>query len=215
LLGKHTKVSDEMNRHHMNSTGLKEKRTGIDRRRVDPPSYFGPERRKIIERRTGKPRQPDEPQPNRFRQKARLVNQAIQNFLGKQGFKGDKTNKTFRPKWSRETMQLTDRTHARVEIESPVMVQEGGSHAIFPGILLNFSSSGMYIEAETAPRLRSGLIIHMKNYDSGAAAPEDLRKYYGQVRWCRKLTGMVVFVRYGIGVKLVDDINEFVNLFGL
>ena len=199
----------------MNATGLKERRTGIDRRRVDPPSYFGPERRKIIERRTGKPHQADVLQPNRFMQKAQLFNRAIQTFLGKQGLKGAQTNKALRPIWSRETMQLTDRAHERVTIESPVMVQEGDSHAMFPGTLLNFSSAGMYIESETTPRLRSGIIIHMQNYASEAATPEDIRKYYGQVRWCRKLTGMVVFVRYGIGIKLTDDINEFVKLFSL
>ena len=199
----------------MNSTGLEERRTGIDRRRVDPPSYFGPERRKIIERRTGKTHQADMLQPNRFRQKAQLFNRAIQTFLGKPGLKGDKTNSALHPKSSRETMQLTDRIHDRVTIESPVMVQEGDSHAMFPGTLLNFSSAGMYIESEIVPRLRSGIIVHMQNYASDAASPEDIRKYYGQVRWCRKLTGMVVFVRYGIGVKLIDDINEFVKLFSL
>jgi hypothetical protein len=182
---------------------------------MDPPVYFGPERRKIIERRTGKPHPVDMPHPNRFMQKAQLFNRAIQTFLGKQGLKGDRTNKALRPKWSRETMQLTDRIHERVTVESPVMVQEGDSHAMFPGTLLNFSSAGMYIESETAPRLRSGIIIHMQNYASDAATPEDIRKYYGQVRWCRKLTGMVVFVRYGIGVKLIDDINDFVKLFSL
>jgi len=199
----------------MNSTGLKERRTGIDRRRMDPPVYFGPERRKIIERRTGKSRQTDMQHSNRFMQKAQLFNRAIQTFLGKQGFKGDQTNKALRPRWSGETMQLTDRIHERVAVESPVMVQEGDSHAMFPGTLLNFSSAGMYIESETIPRLRSGIIIHMQNYASDAATPEDIRKYYGQVRWCRKLTGMVVFVRYGIGIKLVDDINDFVKLFSL
>ena len=199
----------------MNSTGLKERRTGIDRRRMDPPVYFGPERRKIIERRTGKSRQTDMQHSNRFMQKAQLFNRAIQTFLGKQGFKGDQTNKALRPRWSGETMQLTDRIHERVAVESPVMVQEGDSHAMYPGTLLNFSSAGMYIESETVPRLRSGIIIHMQNYASDAATPEDIRKYYGQVRWCRKLTGMVVFVRYGIGIKLVDDINDFVKLFSL
>ena len=204
-----------MNRQQLNSTGLKERRTGIDRRRMDPPVYFGPERRKIIERRTGKPRQTNMQQPNRFMQKAQLFNRAIQTFLGKQGFKYDQTNKALRPRWSGETMQLTDRIHERVAVESPVMVQEGDSHAMFPGTLLNFSSAGMYIESETIPRLRSGIIVHMQNYASDATTPEDIRKYYGQVRWCRKLTGMVVFVRYGIGIKLVDDINDFVKLFSL
>jgi PilZ domain len=199
----------------MNSTGLKERRTGIDRRRLDPPMYFGPERRKIIERRTGRPHRVDMLQPNRFMQKAQFFNRAIQTFLGKQGLKGGQTNKALRPKWSRQTMNLIDRTHERVTIESPVMVQEGDSHALFPGTLLNFSSVGMYIESETVPRLRSGIIIHMQNYASEAETPEDIRKYYGQVRWCRKLTGMVVFVRYGIGVKLIDDINDFVKLFSL
>jgi hypothetical protein len=199
----------------MNSTGLKERRTGIERRRLDPPIYFGPERRKIIERRIGKPNQADTLQPNRFIQKAQLVNRAIQSFLGKQGSKDERTKKALRPNWSGETMQLIDRSHERVMIESAVMVQEVDSHAMFPGSLLNFSNSGMYIESETAPRLRSGIIIHMQNYASDAASPEDIRKYYGQVRWCRKQTGMVVFVRYGIGVKLIDDINEFVKLFSI
>jgi hypothetical protein len=204
-----------MNQHRMNSTGLKDRRTGIDRRRMDPPLYFGPERRKIIERRTGKSHQADVLKPNRIMQKAQLFNRAIQTFLGRQGLKGDQSNKALRPKLSQKTMQLTDRSQDRVTIESPVMVQEGDSHAMFPGTLLNYSSSGMYIESETTPRLRSGIIIHMQNYASDAATPEDIRKYYGQVRWCRKLTGMVVFVRYGIGIKLIDDINEFVKLFSL
>ncbi len=112
-------------------------------------------------------------------------------------------------------MQLTDRSHERVRIDSPVMIQESGSRTVFPATLLNFSGSGMYIESDTAPRLRAGIIIHIQNYDAGAAAPEDIRKYYGQVRWCRKLAGLVVFVRHGIGVKLIDDINDFVKLFSL
>jgi hypothetical protein len=204
-----------MNRQRVNSTGLKERRTGIDRRRMDPPVYFGPERRKIFDRRTGRPRRVDMQQPNRFLHKAQLFNRAIQTFFGKRGAEDDQTTKALRPQWSRGTMQLTDRVHERVTVESPVMVQEGDSHTMFPGTLLNFSSAGMYIESETVPRLRSGIIIHMQNYDSEAAKPEDIRIYYGQVRWYRKLTGMVVFVRYGIGIKLIDDINDFVKLFSL
>ncbi|MFZ0614521.1 MAG: PilZ domain-containing protein [Desulfobacterales bacterium] len=204
-----------MDQYGSTSSGLSERRTGIDRRRVDPPTYFGPERRKIIERRGTPTHQVGGRRPNRLSPRARLINRVIQTLMGKQGLRGAAADASQRPQWSRGTMQLTDRTHERARIDSPVMVQEGGSQAVFPGTLLNFSDSGMYIESNTAPRLQAGIIIHMQNYAAAAASPEDLRKYYGQVRWYRKLTGLVVFVRYGIGVKLIDDIDDFVKLFSL
>ncbi|MGB8424961.1 MAG: PilZ domain-containing protein [Desulfobacterales bacterium] len=193
-----------MDQYGSNASGLSDRRTGIDRRRGDPPPYIGPERRKIVERRGVR-------RPNRLSPKARLINRVMRTIMGK----GATADTAQRPQWSRGTMQLTDRSHERIRIDSPVMVQEGGSPTAFPGTLLNFSSSGMYIESDSAPRLRAGIIIHMQNYAAAAASPEDIRKYYGQVRWCRKQAGLVVFVRYGIGVKLIDDINDFVKLFSL
>lgn len=204
-----------MGQYGSNSTGLSERRTGIDRRRVDPPSYFGPERRKIIERRGTGPHRSGGQRLNQASPKARLIKRVLQTFMGKQGLRGATADTSQRARWSRGAMQLTDRNHERLPVDAPIMVQEGSSQEVFPGTLLNFSSSGMYIESNNAPRLRAGVIIHMQNYSSAAAAPEDIRKYYGQVRWCRKLTGLVVFVRYGIGVKLIDDINDFVKLFSL
>ncbi|MFZ0133024.1 MAG: PilZ domain-containing protein [Desulfobacterales bacterium] len=204
-----------MGQYGSNSTGLSERRTGIDRRRVDPPSYFGPERRKIIERRGAEPHPSGRPRLHRSPPKARLIQRVIQTIMGKQGLRGAAADTLRHAHWSRTTMQLTDRNHERVPVEAAVMIQEGSSQEVFPGTLLNFSSSGMYIESNNAPRLRAGIIIHMQNYDAAAASPEDIRKYYGQIRWYRKLTGLVVFVRYGIGVKLIDDINDFVKLFSL
>ena len=55
----------------------------------------------------------------------------------------------------------------------------------------------------------------MQNTASNATAPENIRKYYGQVRWHRKLSGMVVFVNYGVGIKLCSDLDDFIKTFGL
>jgi hypothetical protein len=107
------------------------------------------------------------------------------------------------------------RVHDRTQRQVAVLIQDCDTGSLFPATMQNFSRGGMYLETETAPRVHSGIIIHMANYDRNAAAPEDIPKYYSQVKWCNKLSGMVVFVRYGVGVKFCDELDDFIRIFSL
>ena len=97
----------------------------------------------------------------------------------------------------------------------PVFIQDTEIRKVAAAKMFNYSKSGLYLETEKAPRIGKGAIIHMINYSVHASEPEDLRRYYTRVVWVNKLSGAVVFNRYGVGVKLCSSIEEFIRLFGI
>ena len=143
-----------------------------------------------------------------------FIARAIRFFTGKNGRNENQSSTDISGGIHRAT-HLIDRAHDRINIEAPIGIQDSDTYDIYSGTLFNHSPAGMYVETETAPRVHSGVVIHMRNYAADAAVPENIRKYYGQVRWCQKLSGMVVFVNYGIGIKLCSDLDEFIKTFGL
>jgi hypothetical protein len=201
--------------HEQNDT-LSERRSGFARRRVAPPTFSGTERRRFSDRRgsSGKPYQISTDQLT-FKKNSRLLKRLFQFFIPING-KNDRNDSRIKAfGQTQDATHLIDRAHDRIDIKSPISIQDNDTFKVYPGTLYNHSQAGMYIETESAPRIHSGVVIKMQNYASNATAPEDIRKYYGQVRWCRKLSGMVVFVNYGVGIKLCCDLDDFIKTFGL
>ena len=193
----------------------KDRRSGFTRRQTAPPPFSGTERRKSTDRRNNSFKRHNPPEKNPARQGKAFITRAFRFLVGKDGQNGTKVKNTAGPGRFQEATHLIDRAHDRIPFEAPISIQDGDTYDIFTGTLFNHSPGGMYLETETAPRIHSGVVVHMQNYAPDAVAPENIRKYYGQVRWCQKLSGMVVFVNYGVGIKLCSDLDEFIKTFGL
>ena len=201
---------------HVHDNTFSERRSGFARRRVDPPSFSGTERRRFIDRRGSSGKQhTDSANHVALIKNGSLLKRFFQFFTTING-KNDGNNSRIKAlDQTQETTHLIERAYDRIEIELPVSIQDNDTFNVYPGTLYNHSQAGMYVETESAPRIHSGVVIQMQNYASNAAAPENIRKYYGQVRWRRKLSGMVVFISYGVGIKLSGDLDDFMKTFGL
>ena len=201
---------------HVHDNTLSERRSGFARRRVDPPSFSGTERRRFIDRRGSSGKQYHDSAHHLASSNNRsLLKRFFQFFTMINGKKDRNISRIKALGQNQEATHLIDRAYDRIEIESPVSIQDNDTFNVYPGTLYNHSQAGMYVETESVPRVHSGVVIQMQNYASNAASPENIRKYYGQVRWRRKLSGMVVFVNYGVGIKLCNDLDDFIKTFGL
>jgi hypothetical protein len=201
--------------HNINDEADKNRRSGFARRQTAPKPFSGTERRKVIDRRYNSGKRYKTPNDKPGRDGKAFITRAIRFLVGKNERNGNNVKNIMGSGQIHEATHLIDRAHDRIPVEAPISIQDGDTYDIFPGMLFNHSQAGMYVETETAPRVHSGVVIHMQNYAPHAAAPENIRKYYGQVRWCQKLSGMVVFVNYGVGIKLCSDLDEFIKTFGL
>jgi hypothetical protein len=105
------------------------------------------------------------------------------------------------------------RAAERTAHEAPLVFEDMEIHHRYDAALRNFSPHGLCLETEHAPRVGTAAVIHMTNYSPQAAAPEDLRKYYVQIVWVKKLSGMLVFNRYAVGAKRCANLDEFFALF--
>ena len=200
--------------HHIKEITDKDRRSGFVRRQAAPLLFSGTERRRGIDRRGNSGTRHRTPDLKPGKNSGAFITRAIRSLLGKNGLNGNKVKNVGKPDRISEASHLIDRAHDRINFETKIRIQDGDTFDVFPGTLFNHSQAGMYVETETAPRIHSGVVIHMQNYAPDASAPENIRKYYGQVRWCRKLSGMVVFVNYGVGIKLCSDLDEFIKTFG-
>ena len=191
-----------------------DRRGGADRRQSSLQRYHDTERRTGNERRVFEDRrlrglltkkQPD-PSPG------------LIGFLLKTGWKKG-WKKGIRRKShsvSKNTVYLDDpkeRSHERLTCEASVQIHDKDTSGLFPATAHNYSEVGMYLESDYAPRIGAGLMLGMVNHKAGSPAPEDISKYHSRVIWREKLSGNVVFMRYGIGVKHCQDLEEFLRLF--
>ena len=201
---------------HVHDNTLSERRSGFARRRVAPPSFSGTERRRFIDRRGSSGKRYHDSANRLALNKNRTLLKRFYQFFKMINGKNDQDNTRIKAlDQTQEATHLIDRAYDRIEIEIPISIQDNDTYNVYPGILYNHSQAGMYVETESAPRIHSGVVIQMQNYASKATTPENIRKYYGQVRWHRKLSGMVVFVNYGVGIKLCSDLDDFIKTFGL
>ena len=191
-----------------------DRRGGADRRQSSLPRYHDTERRTGNERRVFEDRRlrvllaKKQPDPS----------SGLIGFLLKTGWKKgwQKGVKRKPHSVSKNTVYLDDpkeRSHERLTCEAPVQIHDKDTSGFFPATARNYSEVGMYLESDYAPRIGVGLMLGMVNHKTGSPAPEDLSKYHSRVIWREKLSGNVVFMRYGIGVKHCQDLEEFLRLF--
>ena len=192
-----------------------DRRGDADRRQSSLPRYHDTERRSGNERRVFEDRRlkglltKQEPNPN-------------SGFIGfwlktgwKKGWKNGIKRKSHSV--SKNTVYLDEpkkRSHERLTCEASVKIHDKDTSGLFPATARNYSEVGMYLESDYAPRIGAGLMLGMVNHKAGSPAPEDISKYHSRVIWREKLSGNVVFMRYGFGVKHCHELEEFLQLFG-
>ena len=191
-----------------------DRRGGTDRRQSALQQYHeterrtGNERRVFDDRRHGVIATQKQPGPG-----SGLIGFLFKNGWKKGWKKGIRRNS--HPN-SKNTVYLDDpkdRSHERSACEASVQIFDKDTSGIFPATARNYSKVGMYLESDYAPRIGAGLLLGMVNHKTGSPAPEDISKYHSRVIWREKLSGNVVFMRYGIGVKHCQDLEEFLRLF--
>jgi hypothetical protein len=187
-----------------------DRRGGADRRQSTLPRHHdterrsGNERRVFEDRRLGMLSTKNQPAPSL----------GLIGLLLKTGWKKGIKRKSHSV--SKNTVYLDDpkeRSHKRLACEASVQIHDKDTSGLFPATARNYSKLGMYLESDYAPRIGAGLMLGMVNYKTGSPAPEDISKYHSRVIWRQKLSGNVVFMRYGIGVKHCQDLEEFLRLF--
>ncbi|MEN8808999.1 MAG: hypothetical protein ABF291_16090, partial [Desulfobacterales bacterium] len=192
-----------------------DRRGGADRRQSSLSRYHDTERRTGNERRIFEDR--------RLRvlltKKQSNPNSGLIGFLLKTSWKrgpkqGKKRKSHSVPKNTVFLDEPKKRLHERLACETSVQIHDKDTSGVFPGTARNYSVAGMYLESDYAPRVGAGLVLRMVNHKIGSPAPEDITKYHSRVVWREKLSGNVVFMRYGIGVKHCQDLEEFLRLFG-
>jgi hypothetical protein len=195
-----------------------DRRTGVDRRDHRLSSYRGAERRGNPERRHFADRRDRAFMTKRFtRKKSSLFN----FLLGKKGSdKSHEKNPENRRTAFGTTSYIEDgvvipRAHERLPCDVTVQILDRDTHAYYPARAHNYCKPGLYLESKHAPRVGSGIVIDIVNHAVDASGPDDVARYYSKVVWLKKLSGNVVFIQYGMGVKHCQDLDEFLKIFGL
>ena len=191
-----------------------ERRGCADRRQSSLPRHHDTERRAGNERRVFEDRR----LRGLLTQKQPEPSSGLIGFLLKTGWKKGwkKGIKRKSHSVSKNTVYLDDpkeRSHERLACEASVQIHDKDTGGLFPATARNYSKVGMYLESDYAPRIGAGLMLGMVNHKAGSPTPEDISKYHSRVIWRQKLSGNVVFMRYGIGVKHCQDLEEFLRLF--
>ena len=196
----------------------KDRRSGVDRRDHRPSSYRGAERRGTLERRQFIDRR----DRSSFNIQSSAKKGTFFNFL----FKKRANNKNVteeienRPGAYRLGAQsdeevIIPRAHKRLPCEVPVQIFDRDTHTYYPATAHNYSKPGMYLESKHAPRVGSGIVIDMVEQIADSMGPDDISRYYSKVVWLKKLSGNVVFLQYGMGVKHCKDLDDFLKIFSL
>ena len=110
--------------------------------------------------------------------------------------------------------KFIQRAFERFNYRTPILFEDCETHTTSKGTLYNYSKGGMYLEADCFPMQGSGAQIHIVNYSPDASEPEDLSRYFTEVKWVKKHSGLVDPNRYGIGVKYCTNTEDLFRLFG-
>lgn len=105
------------------------------------------------------------------------------------------------------------RAHPRSECRTIAVLESGDSRKRCPATIINYSSAGFYVETAAPPPETTGVILHIANYRSTAPRPENVPRYFCQVRWSRKLPEQAGKGRFALGLKICTNLNEFTRLF--
>ena len=109
------------------------------------------------------------------------------------------------------------RDSERIKCELPIVFtnHESGENAI--GSALNYSKSGLYIETEhhifRQPKVGKGALVYMTEYSPHVEGPNNLQKYYVQVKWIEQISEAKNKHRYRIGVKHCSSYDDMLRLF--
>jgi len=196
----------------------KDRRSGVDRRDHRLSSYRGAERRGTPERRQFSDR----------RDRAFITNRSLSKranifsfFFGRKGgvnnTAGDPENRqgAYQIDSHSDEGVIIPRTHDRLPCDVPVKILDRDTHAHYPATAHNYSKPGMYLESKHAPRIGSGIVIDILDHAVDSSGPDDVSRYYSKVVWLKKISGNVVFLQYGMGVKHCHDLDDFLKIFGL
>jgi hypothetical protein len=187
---------------------------GVERRQTDSSDSIhferrtGDDRRSIADRRRLRvqSRTPDSAKRN-------FIRSIIGKYTGKQPAPSNRTARNFELLSEPNNFEFVKRASARRNCQAAVTIEEPYAHTRHDATIYNFSRSGMYLESEHTLQIGIGALIYINNYSSSAPPPENLKKYFTQVIWVKKISGVVVFNRYGIGVKFCEELEEFTRLF--
>jgi hypothetical protein len=81
--------------------------------------------------------------------------------------------------------------------KTPVIIEDFRTGYQFGGTMLNYSSDGMYLEADYAPRRKRKIRIKF----NGLTEQSTSQVYLAEVRWRRPVSGNGSSYAYGIGVS--------------
>lgn len=186
-----------------------DRRSGLDRRQPDTSPSVHWERRNYSDRRNIF-KSPDKIKATDWRN--------LKFIFGKSKPTSAETDmQPFQMSSSKNKVDRTkfiERAYDRITFKAPILFEDYDTRTGSTGTIYNYSKGGMYLEAGYFPMIGSGALIHMLNYSPDASEPENLIKYYVQIKWVEKISGMVVFNRYGIGVAYCNDIKDLFRLFG-
>ena len=114
---------------------------------------------------------------------------------------------------SSPTRNIKERESERINCELPIVFANHETGEIAKGFALNYSRSGLYMEVDHCPIAGKGALVYMTEYSPQAEGPNNLQKYYVQVKWIKQISEAENQDRYGIGVKQCNSIDEMVKLF--
>ena len=196
----------------------KDRRSGVDRRIQLLPGYHGADRRGKPERRLRMDRRDNVMMSERSHPRKPTLIEFLFGRKDKSERNGESPKLRSGPSPAVTFVDeggIVPRSHKRLPCEVPVQILDRDTHSFHPAIAHNYCHPGMYLVSKHAPRVGSGLMIDVANHSSPSDGPDNVSRYYSKVVWLKKLSGNVVFLQYGMGVKHCRDLNEFLKLFGL
>ena len=89
------------------------------------------------------------------------------------------------------------RNGERFHFETPVLVEDNRTGYRYDGTMFNYSSSGMYLETDYAPRPNRKIKIKLNKLPD----PSFPRKHLAEVKWRQTLPVRTSSYSYGMGVR--------------
>lgn len=195
-----------------------DRRSGVDRRNQLSTVYRGAERRADNERRRYTDRRDHLLLSRKTPKKKKNL---LDLFFGRKGKDKETSDNAGHRSGPSHPVTFIDadvispRAHERIICEVPVQILDRDTHSFYPATAHNYCEPGMYLESKHAPRIGSGVVIDIVNPSDKSNGPDNVARYYSKVVWRKKLSGNVVFLQYGMGVKHCRDLDEFLRLFSL
>jgi len=186
-----------------------------DRRRL-PERRDGLDRRSGSDRRDGSDRRkrPAIEELNQPPAKGSFILRRAIHSLRRHPARDEKPAESVRDE-AAEGREMIPRAHPRTDCRASALLESGDSRDKSAATVLNYSADGFYIETDISVAPASGVILHIANYRASAPRPENIPRYFCQVRWSRPVSGPNMNKRFAVGLKICSSLNEFTRLFSL